>query len=109
MQDNDYIVVFVTASCQEEADLLRKKLIENKLAACVNTTGVNSLFSWKGNVESEDEVLLIVKTKYALYEKLETLIRENHSYEVPEIIALPIVAGSKPYLDWIDQNTSLKT
>ncbi|MFH1062727.1 MAG: divalent-cation tolerance protein CutA [Candidatus Omnitrophota bacterium] len=105
LKNNEYIVVFVTAGSTKEADFLRKKLMESKLAACVAKTRVNSMFCWKGKVETENEVLLIIKTKYALYEKLEALIKENHSYEVPEIIALPIITGSKPYLDWIDENT----
>jgi periplasmic divalent cation tolerance protein len=105
LKNNQYIVVFITASSDKEADFLREKLLENKLAACVNKTNINSMFCWKGNVEKADEVMLIVKTKQALFEKLEALVRGNHSYEVPEIIALPIISGSKPYLDWINETT----
>lgn len=104
IKNNEYIVVFITASSNKEAEFLRKKLIENKLAACVAKTKVNSMFCWKDKIEAEDEVLLIVKTKYALYKKLEVLIQENHSYDVPEIIALPIIAGSKSYLEWINSS-----
>ncbi|MBU1045417.1 MAG: divalent-cation tolerance protein CutA [Candidatus Omnitrophica bacterium] len=104
-ENNECIIVFVTAGSDQEADLLREKLLEQKLAACVSKTNVNSLFSWKNEIQSENEVLLIIKTKKSLYGELEALILEWHSYDVPEIIALPIIAGSKPYLEWIDEVT----
>ncbi len=105
-KNNEFIIVFVTAGSDQEAEMLRKKLLVNKLAACVNKTNINSMFFWKDKVENEDEVLLIIKTKYSLYKKLEALVIELHSYDVPEIIALPIIAGSRAYLDWINESTN---
>jgi periplasmic divalent cation tolerance protein len=99
------MVVFTTAGSEEEAELLKTKMIESKLAACVNQAQVSSLFSWKGKLEKAKEVMLIVKTKSGLFAELEKIIKKYHSYEVPEIIALPIIAANKPYLDWIDQTT----
>ncbi len=102
---DDYIVIFVTASSMKQAKLLSEQLIRNKLAACVNTVPVNSVFTWQAKVEKAREVLLIIKSRQRLFRKLERLIKRYHSYEVPEIIALPIIAGSKDYLDWIKKNT----
>jgi len=102
---NDYIVIFVTASSMKQAKLLSKHLIENKLAACVNTVPVNSVFTWQGKVDKAKEILLIIKSRQRLFRKVERLIKRYHSYEVPEIIGLPIIAGSKDYLDWIKTST----
>ncbi|MBI4845561.1 MAG: divalent-cation tolerance protein CutA [Candidatus Omnitrophica bacterium] len=100
-----YIVVLITAASGKEADVLAEKLLDAKLAACVNITGVNSFFSWQGKKESSAEVLLIVKTRYELFSQLEVFVKKNHSYEVPEIIALPIIAASREYLEWIKDST----
>ncbi|UCG21802.1 MAG: divalent-cation tolerance protein CutA [Deltaproteobacteria bacterium] len=101
----DYIVVYVTAPA-EEAPQLAKTLVEEKLVACVNIVpGLRSIYWWQGNVEDEPEVLCIMKTRSNLFEPLRDRVVELHSYEVAEIIALPILAGSPPYLDWIKENT----
>jgi len=101
----DYIVVFVTAP-QDEAVDLAKTLVEERLVACVNIVpGLRSIYWWQGKVEDEPEVLCIMKTRSNLFESLRDRVRELHSYEVEEIIALPIVAGNLPYLDWIRENT----
>ncbi len=102
----DYIVVFVTAASEKEAKTLSAELIKNKVAACVNRVPVNSLFTWQAKLEQAQEILLIIKSRRKLFKKLEKLIKQHHSYEVPEIIALPIIAGSKNYLDWIKETTS---
>ncbi|MBU1086052.1 MAG: divalent-cation tolerance protein CutA [Candidatus Omnitrophica bacterium] len=104
-ENKECIVVFVTAGSDQEADLLREKLLAAKLAACVSKTNVNSMFFWENKIQTENEVLLIIKTKYSLYSELEALVRQLHSYDLPEIIALPIISGSKPYLEWINENT----
>jgi len=81
-------------------------LIKQKLAACVNLINpVNSLFWWQKKVDCAKEVLLIIKTKKGLFKRLEKLVKSLHSYDVPEIIALPIIAGNKQYLNWIDDST----
>lgn len=101
----DYIVVYVTAP-QDEAVDLAKTLVEERLVACVNLVpGLRSIYWWQGKVEDEPEVLCIMKTRSNLFESLRDRVRELHSYEVEEIIALPIVAGNPPYLDWIRENT----
>ena len=101
----DYIVVYVTAP-QDEAVDLAKTLVEERLVACVNIVpGLRSIYWWQGKVEDEPEVLCIMKTRSKLFESLRDRVRELHSYEVEEIIALPIVAGNPPYLDWIRENT----
>lgn len=101
-----YIVMFITASNKKEAGHIAKEIIKHRLAACVNIIGnVDSLFWWEGKVDSAKEVLLIVKTKRTLVNKLIKNVKSLHSYKVPEIIALPIIAGNKAYLEWIDEST----
>ncbi len=102
---DDYIVVFVIASSVKQAGIIAKELVIQKAAACVNTAGIDSLFIWRSKVEKTKEILLIVKSQRKLFRKIEKIVRKFHSYEVPEIIALPIIAGHKPYLDWINEST----
>jgi len=103
---SEYIVVFITAASQEEARRISDILVNSRKAACVNVVPqVHSKFWWRGKIDSADEALLIVKTKSSLLNALVKLVKENHSYEVPEIIALPIVGGSKDYLNWLDEET----
>ncbi len=100
------IVILVTASSEEEARTLARELVGSKLVACAGLLpGVQSLFHWKGKVEEEKEVLLILKSRAELFDRVEQRVRELHSYEVPEIIALPILQGSAPYLAWINEET----
>jgi periplasmic divalent cation tolerance protein len=101
----EYVVVFVTAPA-EEAPQLAKTLVEERLVACVNIVPeLRSIYWWQGKVEDEPEVLCVMKTRGNLFESLRDRVRELHSYEVEEIIALPILAGNLPYLDWIRENT----
>ena len=103
----DKIVVLSTAGSQEEAHRLATHLIEKRLAACVNILpGVRSVYRWKGAVEDGLEFMLIVKTRRPLLRALEEELRSVHSYEVPEMIALPVVEGLEEYLNWIDEETS---
>src|SRR3989338_3529826 len=100
------VVIFVTAANKKEADKIASALIKNKLAACVNIIeNVDSLFWWQGKVARAKEALLIVKTRKALMHKLIKKVKLLHSYEVPEIIALPIVCGNNEYLKWINEST----
>lgn len=100
---DQHIVVFITAGSKEEADKLSRGLVEEKLAFCVNTIpSIQSTYYWEGKLCVDEEILLIVKTQNAKFEALESWVRENHSYDVPEVIALPIVKGSDPYLKCID-------
>ena len=101
----EFLVVFCTAPAGE-AEMIAKALVDARLAACVNVTGVQSCFRWEGTVSSEPEELLIVKTQQRLLDQLIARIRGLHSYETPEIIAIPIVGGYAPYLDWIGEETA---
>lgn len=106
MASGDFIVIFITAKDTAQARTVARKLLDDKLAACVNiVSGVQSLFWWEGKVDEAAEVLLVVKSRKKLFAKLQRAVRAAHSYQVPEIIALPIVAGNKEYLNWIKQTT----
>ena len=102
----DYIVVFVTAKSEKESEKIAQALLKEKLAACVNIVpGLKSVFRWKGKISTQEEVLLMIKTKDRLFEKLKKRVIELHSYEVPEIVALGILAGYEKYLDWLKKET----
>jgi len=98
-----YGVVLVTAGSQQEAEAIGISLVKSHLAACVNIVPINSIYTWQGELHQEQEWQLLIKTNLSQFQTLETKIRELHSYEVPEIIALPIVSGSQPYLQWISE------
>ena len=101
------VVVFITASSNEEAEKLGRMVVESRLAACANiVSGIRSIFRWDNQVTVENECLMIIKTTLQRYSELEAVIRQHHSYTVPEIIALPIVAGSVSYLDWVRSETA---
>ena len=100
-----YAALLITCPSREEGERIARALVGAKLAACVNMVpGVKSIYWWRGYVEEGEEVLLLVKTRLDLVEELAKKVRSLHSYEVPEIIALPIVSGSKSYLDWLDES-----
>ena len=97
-----YIVVLITAKDKKEAEKIARGLLEAKLIACANIVeGVQSLFWWQGKIDSSKEVYLVLKTKKILFKKVLNQVKSLHSYQTPEIIALPIVAGSDDYLGWI--------
>jgi periplasmic divalent cation tolerance protein len=101
-----HIVVFVTAGSAEEGRTIGRALVEERLAACVNIIpSVDSLYRWQGHVHHDQEVLMIAKTTAAALEQLGTRVKQLHSYDNPEIIAVPIVAGAEDYLLWIDEET----
>jgi periplasmic divalent cation tolerance protein len=101
-----HIVVFVTVSDNDEAERIARVLLDLHLCACVNIVdGLNSIYHWKGKIEHSPEKLLIIKTTITKYDQLEFIVKKEHSYTVPEIIALPIIAGSRDYLNWIDKET----
>jgi periplasmic divalent cation tolerance protein len=105
MVKTKYCVIFITCANKQEAEKIAGKLVEKNLAACVNIVpGLRSLFWWEAKVDSADELLLVVKTKLSRFRLLEKTVKGLHSYTVPEIIALPIIAGNKAYLEWIDDN-----
>jgi periplasmic divalent cation tolerance protein len=100
--DSDYIIVYVTCKNEEEGRTIAKGIVEKKLAACVNiVTEIRSVYEWEGNLCEDSETLLIIKTVKNRFNDLKNEILKIHSYSVPEIIAVPIIAGSEKYLKWI--------
>jgi periplasmic divalent cation tolerance protein len=96
------VVVLTTAPSLAEARLIASALLNQKLAACVSvSSAIESHYVWKGKKEKQREYLLLIKTRRPLFLKAAQAIRKVHSYECPEIIALPVSAGSKPYLEWL--------
>jgi periplasmic divalent cation tolerance protein len=96
------LVVFITASGEDEAVKIARSLVEARLAGCVNIIkNIRSVYRWEKTVEDEPEVLMIAKTQKNLFQELMKKVKELHSYTVPEIIALPIVEGSEDYLKWL--------
>jgi periplasmic divalent cation tolerance protein len=99
----DRIIVLITAGSEEEAHKIGESLVEGKKAACVNIVpGIESLFWWEGKIDSTRESLLLVKTRASLFPEIVEMVKGTHSYDVPEIIALPIISGSEDYLKWLD-------
>jgi len=102
----EFILIISTANNPVEAKKLAGLLVEERVAACVSMSSpVTSVYRWKNKVETEEEIMLFIKTVKDNYKKVEKLIVENHSYEVPEIISLPITAGEEKHLQWIADNT----
>ncbi len=102
MGEFTYIVVLITTGTPEEAQRIAAVLLEQRKAACVNIIPqVSSRFWWKGKLDSAEESLLIVKTRASLLDEIVALVREVHSYDVAEVIALPVVGGNQDYLDWM--------
>ena len=102
----EYCIILTTCPNNEEANTLASKLIKEKLAACVQLSPITSYYTWKGDIHTDPEVRLLIKTRTKLYELVEQLIKKHHSYEVPQIVQLPIMDGSDEYLDWIDESTT---
>ncbi len=105
MNPTDYCVVLTTTASDEETEKIALALLEKKLAACVQATPVKSFYTWKGRIHKDHENLLFIKCKSIDYAGIEECIRANHSYEVPEIVQLPLANGWPEYLEWISQVT----
>jgi periplasmic divalent cation tolerance protein len=104
---SEKIIVFSNCGSQEEAYRVAKALVETRVCACVNIVpGVRSIYQWQGAVHDEAEWMLVIKTRRDLFDSVCIELRKHHSYETPEIIAVPIIAGDPQYLDWIDRETS---
>jgi len=102
MTESEPIVVLMTAASGEEAMRIAEALVHQKLAACVQVLPeMQSIYVWKDEVQREREVLVIAKSTRANFERLERRVRELHSYDTPEVVALPIIAGSDRYLEWL--------
>nr|XP_016482037.1 PREDICTED: protein CutA, chloroplastic-like [Nicotiana tabacum] len=103
------IVVYVTVPNKELGKKLAGSIVKEKLAACVNRVpGVESVYEWEGEVQTDSEELLIIKTRESLLEALTEHVKANHEYDVPEVIAMPIVGGSPQYLEWLKNSTREK-
>lgn len=100
-----HIVVFVTVSSRQEGETIASALLTDRLAACVNIVdGLTSLFWWEGKIDKAAESLLVIKTGQELLESVVAKVKSLHSYTCPEVVALPIVGGSRDYLAWVDAN-----
>ncbi len=103
---NEYILVISTVPSEAEGNDIAQKIVTERLAACVTVSSANqSFYRWEEHISHDQEFILFIKTRASLFSNLEKRIKALHSYQVPEIIALPILAGSNEYLDWISQNT----
>ena len=101
---NHYIMIFMTAANKDEAEKIVQTLLQKKLIACANVIkSVKSHFFWKGTIDQGEECLVIMKSRMDLFEQIAEHVKGLHSYEVPEVLALPIVAGSEAYLRWMDE------
>jgi periplasmic divalent cation tolerance protein len=106
---DEYIQVFTTTEKREHAEKIARALVEKRLAGCVQIVGpVVSTYWWKGKVEIAEEWLCFIKSEKSLFNELEKAIKEVHPYETPEIIAIPIVEGSKNYLEWLKRELKLE-
>ena len=104
MDNTGHIVVLVTTATEAEAQYIGDVLLRARQAACTNILShVSSAYWWQGHIESAEEHLLVVKTMASCLDKLITLVKQNHSYSVPEIIAIPLAGGNPDYLNWIDE------
>ena len=105
----DAMIVLTTTSSRQEAENIAEYLVKKRLAACVQIMPkIHSIYVWKKNLCKEREVLLFIKSRRALFKEVEKVIKQHHSYEVPEIMALPIMAGSSSYLQWMKQSLRSK-
>jgi periplasmic divalent cation tolerance protein len=103
---SDYIQIVTTTEHQEDAERIARALVEQRLAACVQVAGpITSIYRWHGQIETAREWQCWAKTRRELYDEIEQAIRRLHPYEVPEILAMPVLAGSADYLGWLEQET----
>ena len=108
-EQTDTLVVFTNLPDRDAALKLARGLVERRLAACVNVlNGCTSIYRWKGAVEQTDEVPVLIKARAGRYDELEAAIRELHPYELPEVVAVPVVRGLSDYLDWVSEETAIR-
>lgn len=101
-----YCVVYVTTASEQDAQVLSQALVSEKLAACVNRIGpILSTYVWQDELQQDTEYLLVIKARQSDFERLQQRIEALHPYDLPEILALPVVAGSEKYLNWLGQST----
>lgn len=100
-----YQLIYITTEDEDEAIVIGKILVEEKLAACVNLHPIHSIYGWEGEVQEDSEIAMLVKTKEALVDRVIARVKELHSYEVPCIISLPIEKGNPDFLKWVGEST----
>jgi periplasmic divalent cation tolerance protein len=105
----DGLIIFSTCGSEEEAKRLAQVLVEEKLAGCVNVIrGIESIYRWEDKVESAAECLLVIKTEAGRFDALSARLQDLHSYEVPEVVAFPIVRGAEKYLGWLKEQVRIE-
>jgi len=105
MEASDYCIISTTTDSKENADAITQLLLEKKLIACVQSTVIQSAYHWQGKIIKTEEILLQMKTKRSLFEKVQTEIEHLHTYDVPEIIMVPMAGANLRYLQWIEEET----
>lgn len=103
MSEGAYLLVQVSAGSEKQAWEIAHTVVEQNLVACAQVFPIRSCYSWEGRIEHDDELLILMKTTAAAYDRLEACIKEMHDYDVPEILAVPIVRGLTAYLHWMDE------
>ncbi len=101
----EYCIIITTCPTNKEAGDMASRLVKEKLAACVQLSPITSYYIWNNKPHSDSEIRLIIKTRQGLYSLVEEFIKQNHSYDLPQIVQVPVKDGSKEYLEWIDKNT----
>jgi periplasmic divalent cation tolerance protein len=102
---SDFCLALVTVPNETLATSLAQSLLAAQLAACINCFAVRSLYTWNGKLQQDYEYQLMIKTQVHLFDALAEMVTTLHPYDVPEIIAIPIIAGATPYLNWLGENT----
>jgi len=103
---SNHVVIYITTGSESEAEKIGHTLVEEKLVACSNIISpIRSIYSWQGKICDDKEALMMLKTKKELFKQIIKRVEELHSYDVPEIIAIPIIDGSSKYLSWINEET----
>jgi periplasmic divalent cation tolerance protein len=103
-----YCIIITTLAKKSEAEILAKKIVENRLAACVQIQKIESCYRWNEEVCQDDEYLLYIKTESRLYDDIEKFIKKHHNYEIPEIVKIPITDGYRDYFKWINESIEVK-
>ena len=108
--DTEYVQVITTVASKKDADRLARHLVKQRLAGCVQVSGpISSFYHWQGNLEEDQEFQLLIKSRSDLFAALAEEIKGNHPYETPEILSVPIIAGSEEYLGWLDKELRTAT
>jgi periplasmic divalent cation tolerance protein len=108
MEQSNFSIVLTTVETERQAEELSQKILEKRLAACIQVQKIKGRYWWNGKIEHSDEYLLLIKTKIDLFPDLSEFIPQKHSYETPEIVQIPIINGSDEYFEWMDSVLNCK-